>query len=69
VSLFAVWRAKMMIAIADRRTDARMQELQTITSALQKALEGESAQLDDLRHQSVSATVSAVPRAGLNLGK
>lgn len=69
VSLFAIWRTQAMVELVERRAQARMEELQVITRALQKALEGQSVQLDDLRHQSVSAAVPAAPRAGLNLGK
>jgi hypothetical protein len=68
-SLFAVWRAQAMAEMVERRGRVRMEELQATIGALQKACEGQSAQLDDLREQAVSATVPAAPRGGLNLGK
>jgi hypothetical protein len=70
MSLFAVWRAQTLLALADRRAGARIEELQATTAALQKTVEGQAAQLEDVRQQqSPPEAVPAVPRAGLNLGK
>lgn len=69
VSLFALWRAQVLIVLADRRTHTRIEEFRASTAALQNSLEGQAVQLEDLRQQPQPAAVPAVPRAGMNLGK
>jgi hypothetical protein len=69
VSLFAVWRTRVLMVMADRRAGARMEGLQTTAAALQKTVHAQSAQLEDLQRKPQSAALPAIPRAGLNLGK
>ena len=67
-SLFAVWRAQVLVIWADERERASLEECQAAIAALQKALDGLTAELQDLRQQG-PASVPSVPRAGLNLCK
>jgi hypothetical protein len=69
VSLFALWRAQVLIVLADRRAHGRVEEFRASTAALQNSLDGQAVQLEDLRQQPQPAVVPALPRAGMNLGK
>lgn len=69
VSLFTVWRTRILVVLADQRAGARIEQLQTTAAALQKALDSQAAQLEDLQQQPQPAAVPAAPRAGLNLGR
>jgi hypothetical protein len=69
VSLFAVWRSRALAAWTDERVRARLEHLQGATAVLQKALDSQAAQLEDLRKEPTTAAQPAVPRAGLNLSK
>jgi hypothetical protein len=69
VSLFTVWRTRILVILADQRARARMDQLQTTTAVLQKALDSQAAKLEDLQQQPQPAAIPAVPRAGLNLGR
>jgi hypothetical protein len=69
VSLFAVWRTQILVAMADRRAQARTEEVRAAAGALQKTLDAQAEQLEDLQRQPLSAPAPFVPRAGLNLGK
>jgi hypothetical protein len=66
VSLFAVWRSQALAELADQRAHAHIEELCQNIARLQKALDNHVAHL---RYQAVPSTMSAIPRAGLNLGK
>jgi hypothetical protein len=69
VSLFAVWRTRALVELADERARARLEQLQAVTAVLQRALDGQAAQLEDLQKHTAPATYAAIPRAGLNLSK
>ena len=68
VSLFAVWRAQVLVVLADERTRAGLEQCRAATAALQKTLDGLAAQVQDLSQQPPAALPS-VPRAGLNISK
>jgi hypothetical protein len=68
VSLFAVWRARVMIVLADERAGAALGQCRETTAALQKSLDGLEEELRDLRQQA-PASLPGVPRAGLNLSR
>ena len=68
VSLFAVWRAQVLVVLADERARAGLEQCRAATTSLQKALDGLAAQVQDLSQQP-SAALPPVPRAGLNLCK
>jgi len=69
VGLFAVWRTQALMDLTDRGSRTRTDELRSTFAALQKAFDRQAAQLQDLQLQPVSASVPAMPRAGLNLVK
>jgi hypothetical protein len=69
VSLFAVWRTQVLVTMADRRAQARTEEIRATAGVLQKTLDAQAEQLEDLQRQPLSAAAPFVPRAGLNLGK
>jgi hypothetical protein len=68
VSLFAVWRARVMIVLADERAGAALEGCRETAAALQKSLGGLQEELRDLRDQP-PASLPGAPRAGLNLSK
>jgi hypothetical protein len=68
VSLFAVWRAQVLVVLADERARAGLKHCQETGAALQKAWDGLEARLENIE-QHPPAAASAVPRAGLNLCK
>ena len=67
VSLFAVWRAQVLVVLTDDRARAGLEECRAATASLQKALDGLAAQVQDFQ-QAPAAALPAV-RAGLNLCK
>ena len=69
VSFFAIWRAKAVADLSDRRARARIEELCAAISTHQKALDAQDGRLSDLEHRSQPASAPAAPRAGLNLCK
>lgn len=66
VSLFAVWRSQALAELADHRAHAQLEELRQTVSRLQKLVANQAAHL---QHQAAPSTMSAFPKAGLNLGK
>jgi len=69
VSLFAVWRAQVLVVLADERTRAGLDECRAAAAFLRKALDGLAGQVQELQQQLSLAALPAVPRAGLNLCK
>jgi len=69
VSLFAVRRTRALAASADERARARGDEFLQTVAALQKAIDGQAAQLAELQQQAQLAATPAAPRPGLNLCK
>jgi hypothetical protein len=69
VALFAVWRSQVLVVLADERARAGLRQCQETTAALQKALAGLAARLEDIEQQPPAAADPVLPRAGLNLCK
>jgi hypothetical protein len=69
VSLFAVWRAQILVVLSDERARAGLKQCQETGVALQKVLDGQAERLELVEQQPPEAASPAVPRAGLNLCK
>jgi hypothetical protein len=68
VSLFAVWRSQVLVETIEKRARVRVEEMQTAINVLQKALNGQMAQLKEVEYLPPPTSLRTL-RAGLNLGK
>jgi hypothetical protein len=70
VSLFAVWRSRVLVLAADERARAGMEECTAATEALRTVVEGLAARMREVEHQAPAASPSGPPpKSGLNLSK
>jgi len=69
VSLFAVWHAARLVELADGRAQSGREQSRADLAALEKALGGLAAQVDEFRRLSPAGALPAAPRPGLNLTK
>jgi hypothetical protein len=69
VSLFAVWRSRVLALAADERVRAGLEESATATEALRKVVDDLAAQVRDIGTQAPAAALGSGPRSGLNLSK
>jgi hypothetical protein len=69
LGLFAVWRAQVLVVLADERARAGLERGRETAAALQETVDGLTARLRDIEMHPPSAAAPPVPRAGLNLSK
>lgn len=67
VSLFAVWRSRVLVLAADARFRAGMKECEAATDTLRRTADATVAQMREL--QQVTPGSQAIARPGLNLSK
>lgn len=67
--LLALWRAKALISLAERKRAEGVPSADAAIGVLQQKMDELQQQVDDLRRASAPAPVFPGPRGGLNLDK
>jgi hypothetical protein len=68
-SLFAIFRAHILVHVTERRAQAGVEESEAAIRTLRVALDGLSEELQEVRQQPQVVMASATPKPGLNLSK
>jgi hypothetical protein len=68
-SLFAIWRSRVMVLMADQRARDGVEACHKTVEALRRTVDGMASQLRDQPHQVSAVAIAGVPRQGLNLSR